>query len=280
MNGYSDWEYYSDDYYDDDQSLLKNNPQEGSPLQRSKAKKSNNQHRGKKRKLLATSDIPDLSLIEDSKPELRSMGPWFKGTVWKTSAPEKTEKKLYQPGMGERVALLGNWREVFRANQPTGGKSRKGSPITQQRGHMHTNTRAKSLSSETARPEKANINASNEGVEPREDETEGPKDRKRPRTSFEGGRSYPVKNKVVVEIPVQRANGLQKGGPENQKQTGQKPSSSRKRKADDVNDENANEEQSKPRAKRVASGKAPLKPKEKEKPPPLPAARITRSRRK
>ena len=280
MNGYSDWEYYSDDYYDDDPSLLKNNPQEGSPLQRGKAKKPNNGlQRGKKRKLAATSDIPELSLNGHSKPELRSMGPWFKGTVWKTLSPEKGEKKLYQPGMGERVALLDNWREVFKANQPLGNKRRKNNVCNQESSHKNIDTTIRSPSIERNLPRNINISESQEGPEALEEDKEGSKRRKLPRTSKAKSPRSPPKKKVV-EVPVLRANGVPKMGQENRKQTKQNPVTSRKRKAEAAGDENENEEEPNPRAKRVASRKGVSKTKEEEKPPPLPPARVTRSRKK
>ena len=278
MNGCSDWEYYSDDYYDDDPSLLKNNPQQGSPLQRNNVKKPSGLQRGKKRKLAATSDIPELSLNGDSEPHLRIMRPWFKGTIWKTSSPDNIEKKLYQPGVGERVALLGNWREVFRENPSIGSKRRQGWSARQP-SHENPDTIARASSLETDLPQKASIIESNKSSAPWEDDTDASRDHKRPRVSFEKAPKSSVSNKIVVEIPLQRTNGMRKVRQENQQQTGQKLPPIRKRKVDDIADENTNEEDPKPRAKRFASGKAHSRAQKKEKPSPSTHARVTRSRK-
>lgn len=278
MSGYSDWEYYSDDFYDDDPSLLRNNPDEGSTLQRGCSKRSSGLHRGKKRKRGTTSDIPELSLDQDSQNSPTAGRPWFKGTVWRSSSP-KNKKKLYEPGMGERVALLGNWREVFRASQPF-GNSRTKSPLRSQRsGGKSTPMTSKSTSKEPNLPHHMKLQGSSEGLELEDDDSAALRDRKRRRVSFAKGPHSPPKHRIVVEIPVHPANGVGKDRQEQTKGRAHGPPSNRKRKANDAESGTANEEVSKHRAKRVASGKTPLIAKQKDKPPPLPAARITRSRK-
>jgi hypothetical protein len=276
----SDWEYYSDDYYDDDPTLLKNNPQEGSPLQRSKLKISEGLHRGKKRKLAATSDIPELSLDEDPSDDLRAMRPWFQGTIWKSGVPERTEKTLYQPGMGQRVSLLGNWREVFKASQPFGGKRRKSLLRNREPGQEVTGINNRSLQARTRLSHKGNTNGAADELEHEEDEARASRDRKRRRVELEVNPQAPPNHKVVVEIPVRRINGVGKDGQESQMKPAQKPPSSRKRKASDAENENAKEGPFKSPSKRAASGKAPLKTKDRAKPPPLAPGRATRSRKK
>lgn len=57
------------------------------------------------------------------KPDIAS----FQGVVWKTSSLEKDQDvavQIYEPGAGEQVALLKNWREIFKYAQPALDKSR------------------------------------------------------------------------------------------------------------------------------------------------------------
>lgn len=132
MGGYSDWEYYSDDYYDDDPNLLKNNPQAGSPpaslglwCGQANAKKA--QKRGRKRKLVDTEEIPPPSLGGPGLVEIvQNIGQNIIGTTWKVDKPESEE--LYQQGEARRVALLKDWRNVFRESQPKSDRRSKGVP--------------------------------------------------------------------------------------------------------------------------------------------------------
>ncbi|KAH8701745.1 hypothetical protein BGW36DRAFT_355901 [Talaromyces proteolyticus] len=100
VDTFSDWEYYSDDYYDDDPTIIK------------KTRADLDGPRKKKRKLSALEDIPNLSLgptIVDSATDSDS----FRGVLWKSSATGE-EVTLYEPGKGEKVALLSDWREIFK----------------------------------------------------------------------------------------------------------------------------------------------------------------------
>ena len=130
MGGYSDWEYYSDDYYDDDPNLLKNNPQAGSPpaslkLWYGQANSDKAQKRGRKRKLVDTEEIPPLSLSGPGLVEIvQNIGQNIIGTTWKVDKPESEEP--YQQGEAKRVALLKDWRNVFRESQPKSDRRSKG----------------------------------------------------------------------------------------------------------------------------------------------------------
>lgn len=106
---FSDWEYYSDDYYDEDstvqQSTLraKSEPARGHPGTRAP-------NRVPKQKSPIKIDIAT-----------------FQGVIWRTAALEKDQDvavQIYQPGDGEKVALLENWREIFKSTQPSLNKSR------------------------------------------------------------------------------------------------------------------------------------------------------------
>ena len=130
MGGYSDWEYYSDDYYDDDPNLLKNNPQAGSPpaslnLRKGQANSHKAQSHGKKRKLADTEEISPLSL---DRPELvkivQNIGHNIAGITWKANQSKSDE--IYHQGEATRVALLKDWRSVFRESQPKSDRRSKG----------------------------------------------------------------------------------------------------------------------------------------------------------
>jgi hypothetical protein len=132
MGGYSDWEYYSDDYYDDDPDLLKNNPQAGSPPTSLKswygqANANKAQKRRRKRKLVDTEEIPSLSLGGPGLVEIvQNIGQNIIGTTWKVDKPDSEE--LYQQGEARRVALLKDWRNIFRESQPKSDRRSKGMP--------------------------------------------------------------------------------------------------------------------------------------------------------
>lgn len=74
----------------------------------------------KKRKLARIDDIPKLSLDDGEIPPPfeRIDASSFKGVVWKKSDNSVKKAGLYEPGIGEKVALLRNWREIFKESQP------------------------------------------------------------------------------------------------------------------------------------------------------------------
>ena len=113
VESFSDWEYYSDDYYDDEPTILRRRRRGESTLKG--AGYTNTQNNGlprrKKRLLFPTDDIPKLSL---GAPLTDSVAATFKGVVWKKPGDFETKPKLYEPGDGEEVALLKNWREIFK----------------------------------------------------------------------------------------------------------------------------------------------------------------------
>lgn len=103
VDTYSDWEYYSDDYYDDDPTITTKHKTNGGP-------------RKKRRKLSSIENIPNLSLgssIVDS-----SMANSFKGVLWRVPVNTDDKIELYEPGKGEQVSLLSNWRELFKTPIP------------------------------------------------------------------------------------------------------------------------------------------------------------------
>ena len=102
---YSDWEYYTDDYYDDDPTV-----KQGAVAKDTETKT----RRANKRTPRTQSSI---------KPDITS----FQGVIWKTSSLERDQDiavQIYEPGACEQVALLKNWREIFKSAQPALDKSR------------------------------------------------------------------------------------------------------------------------------------------------------------
>ncbi|KAJ9310172.1 hypothetical protein C8Q69DRAFT_229158 [Paecilomyces variotii] len=121
---FSDWEYYSDDYYDDDASVVRKLRSTRASPYRSRTKSQGNgdeTRNTKKRELARVDDIPELSLDDEETPppfELIDASS-FKGVVWKKSDDAAVQRaQLYEPGFGEKVALLRNWREIFKDSQP------------------------------------------------------------------------------------------------------------------------------------------------------------------
>lgn len=109
---FSDWEYYSDDYYDDDPTVKQSGAAAKEPTKsrrtQSAAPRSNNRV-----------PRPQSSI----KPDITS----FQGVVWKTASLERDQDiavQIYEPGHGDKVALLEDWREIFKSAQPALDKSR------------------------------------------------------------------------------------------------------------------------------------------------------------
>ncbi|KAJ5238839.1 hypothetical protein N7468_003458 [Penicillium chermesinum] len=109
---FSDWEYYSDDYYDDDPTVKKSTLRAKSePTQFSRG------HPGPRVSRKLPKQTSRLNIDTAS----------FQGVVWRTKNLEKdqdVEVQIYQPGNGDKVALLKNWREIFKSAQPSLNKSR------------------------------------------------------------------------------------------------------------------------------------------------------------
>ena len=129
MAGYSDWEYYSDDYYDDDPGLQKErNTQVGSPpailkIHQNDIGERREAKRGKKRKLVETEDIPDISLDPNVVQMMQNVAHNIKGTVWRSGGEESEEP--HTQGRAKRVALLKDWRHIFQDTQPKSDRRSK-----------------------------------------------------------------------------------------------------------------------------------------------------------
>lgn len=108
VDTYSDWEYYSDDYYDDDPTIITKQKNEDDGAQRGDLP-----HK-KKRKLSTLESIPSLSLGSSVVDYPTAMTSSFKGVMWRLPANNDQKAELYEPGKGEKVALLSDWRELFK----------------------------------------------------------------------------------------------------------------------------------------------------------------------
>lgn len=100
VDTYSDWEYYSDDYYDDDPTITIKHG-------------TNGERRKKRRKLSSIENIPNLSLGSSIVDLSTSMADSFKGVLWRVPVRTDDQIELYEPGKGEQVALLSDWRKLF-----------------------------------------------------------------------------------------------------------------------------------------------------------------------
>ncbi|KAG2414432.1 hypothetical protein HFD88_003623 [Aspergillus terreus] len=110
---YSDWDELSDDYYDEDSTAARR--------QRVMAKWPNKRRR-------ADADAEQLEHEAERANRVLSTAictkfhpgtdlSSFRSVVWKDDADE-SRTALHKPGDGEKVALLKNWREVFRSAHP------------------------------------------------------------------------------------------------------------------------------------------------------------------
>ncbi|KAJ5263489.1 hypothetical protein N7478_011094 [Penicillium angulare] len=109
---FSDWEYYTDDYYDDDPTV-----KESSLRAKTEPSPRKNRNKTKVRRTLPPQH-PPLHLDLGS----------FQGVVWKASLEDDPTVagavQIYEPGQSDKVALLEDWREIFKSAQPALDKSR------------------------------------------------------------------------------------------------------------------------------------------------------------
>ncbi|PWY90855.1 hypothetical protein BO70DRAFT_425791 [Aspergillus heteromorphus CBS 117.55] len=99
---FSDWDDLSDDYFDDDSTAVK---------------------RQRALNLLSRPvTLPNKPRVPASKVPKFDIAA-FQGTVWKSPSDE-VKIAVHEPGEGEKVALLKNWREVFRNSHPAIGRVR------------------------------------------------------------------------------------------------------------------------------------------------------------
>ncbi|RHZ61347.1 uncharacterized protein CDV56_108553 [Aspergillus thermomutatus] len=122
---YSDWDELSDDYYDDDSTvekrrrllnLVKNTGYAGEIPE-------DIQRQGLQQQKTLVHRLHRGGAVAES-PASKTDHASFQAVVWKSSDDEKDTVTLYEPGDGEKVALLKNWREVFRNSHPANDRLR------------------------------------------------------------------------------------------------------------------------------------------------------------
>ncbi|KLJ11714.1 hypothetical protein EMPG_13111 [Blastomyces silverae] len=108
----SDWDYYTDEYFDDDQSVLHEHSLKSaatSPTGTRGRKQKKKKMKNKKR------DGNDDNFNEQEEEDTPDS---FCRILWRPSGYLVDQGELYEPGHGEKVALLKNWREIFKDSQP------------------------------------------------------------------------------------------------------------------------------------------------------------------
>ncbi|KAL1958687.1 hypothetical protein VTO42DRAFT_4030 [Malbranchea cinnamomea] len=104
----SDWEEY-DEYYDSDPSGLRKHGVDDTGQACLKRPSLQKGRPKRKRRILESTDKSGESVIVNPAS--------FPGVVWRTPAHAETPIQLFEPDTGEKVALLKNWREIFKSSQ-------------------------------------------------------------------------------------------------------------------------------------------------------------------
>ena len=116
----SDWDELSDDYYDDDPTVERRN-RASKAIEASKTTSNDPQtSRKRKRGNTAQNGGSKAQRVSSMTPNPAS----FQSVVWKRPDHDKNPVEILEPGEGEKVALLKNWREVFKNSHPSFGRSR------------------------------------------------------------------------------------------------------------------------------------------------------------
>jgi hypothetical protein len=106
--------------------------------------------RKRKRKSPTTDDTPVLSLptaVVDLPTDVDS----FRGVIWRKPDSAEQEPDLYEPGHGEKVALLKDWREVFRTSHYKNDRLRESHPPSKPGLNGHVSERHLNLPEHTLR---------------------------------------------------------------------------------------------------------------------------------
>ncbi|RAH47840.1 uncharacterized protein BO95DRAFT_461592 [Aspergillus brunneoviolaceus CBS 621.78] len=141
---FSDWDDLSDDYYDEDPTAVRRARALGLlPAGDGDGGHHDKQHSHPPRAAAVTKH-PRAPKSAAQRTPFFDLGA-FQSVVWKSPHQEKEQQSvvaLHEPGEGEKVALLKNWREVFRSANPRmtaavgvvagTGAGRKPAPIQQQ----------------------------------------------------------------------------------------------------------------------------------------------------
>ncbi|KAL2360841.1 hypothetical protein RJZ56_006288 [Blastomyces dermatitidis] len=110
----SDWDYYTDEYFDDDLSVLHEHSLKSTASSPPTGMRGGKQKKNRKNKKRAGND-DNINEEEDTSES-------FCRILWRPSGFLVDQGELYEPGHGEKVALLKNWREIFKDSQPKRGQ--------------------------------------------------------------------------------------------------------------------------------------------------------------
>ncbi|OJD11970.1 hypothetical protein AJ78_07371 [Emergomyces pasteurianus Ep9510] len=105
----SDWDYYTDEYFDDDLSVMRTQSLASTTSSQGTAGKKKKSKRKQGEQQRVGNDT-----VNNNKGNPNS----FCRILWRSSGYLVDQGELYEPGKGEKVALLKNWREIFKDSQP------------------------------------------------------------------------------------------------------------------------------------------------------------------
>ena len=120
---FSDWDELSDDFYDDDATVQRR--QRVADLS---IRGTNGVRQTTRRQKQKTAVTNDHDQSQPGKLNTWALDPdpaSFQSVVWKHPDHDKNPVQMLQPGDGEKVALLKNWREIFKNSHPSLGLSRR-----------------------------------------------------------------------------------------------------------------------------------------------------------
>lgn len=119
---WSDWSYYTDDYYDQGSPKRKRQKIAGGAITEVKDKAIEGAQVGKRRgRFRPAEDVPELSLGESLDSDMEDSVVAKPTIVWRLKeAHDPIENLVVTEGEGEKVALLGDWRERFKASTKQG----------------------------------------------------------------------------------------------------------------------------------------------------------------
>lgn len=125
----------------------------------------------------------------------------FQAVVWKTSDDEKNTVTLYEPGDGEKVALLKNWREVFRNSHPAIDRLRlrKLGQLKVEKQHSRSRLVGTSLQKESQKEDSSDCTSRVSSLE---------KLRETDAASDNSLASTPPDSVSSIPLPLQRINGM------------------------------------------------------------------------
>lgn len=126
MDYYSDWDELSDDYYDDDPTVERRQRvaklAESSKTASHDAPQKTQRRRRNDNKAKQSGDASGRTSATSTSSKTPDLAT-FQSVVWKLPDYDKNPVQVLHPDDGEKVALLKNWREVFKNSHPSIGRS-------------------------------------------------------------------------------------------------------------------------------------------------------------